>query len=48
MVYDVEYVDKISFMTDMKIFFTTIKKVILREDIYNEEGTTMEKFNGKN
>lgn len=46
--YDVEYVDKISFMTDMKIFFTTIKKVILREDIYNEEGTTMEKFNGKN
>ena len=48
--YDVYYVDHIGPMMDGKVFFTTIKKVLLRKDI-NQEGApsaTMEAFNGKN
>lgn len=30
---DVEYVEKLSFGLDVKIFFTTIKKVFVREDV---------------
>lgn len=47
---DVYYVDHISAAMDIKVFFTTIKKVLFRDDINQEEGTsaTMEAFNGKN
>jgi len=45
---DVWYVDHISFMTDIRIIFITIKKVLFREDINSETDTTMEAFNGKN
>lgn len=48
--YDVYYVDHIGLMMDGKVFFTTIKKVLLRKDINQEGGpsATMEAFNGKN
>ena len=48
--YDVYYVDHIGAGMDIKVFFTTIKKVLFREDINSsEEGVaTMEAFNGHN
>lgn len=47
---DLEYVRNIGPMMDGKVFFTTIKKVLLRKDINQEGGAsaTMEAFNGKN
>lgn len=45
---DVWYVDHISFITDCKVIFTTIKKVIKRADISSETSVTMEAFNGHN
>lgn len=45
---DVWYVDHISFMTDLKVIFLTIKKVVCREDINQEGETTMEEFDGHN
>lgn len=45
---DVWYVDHCSFRVDMKIFFLTIKKVLVREGISQEGQATMEYFNGKN
>lgn len=47
---DVYYVDHIGAAMDIKVFFTTIKKVLGRVDINQEGGTaaTMEAFNGKN
>ena len=45
---DVWYVDHYSFRVDMKIFFLTIKKVLVREGISQEGQATMEYFNGKN
>ncbi len=47
---DVWYVDHVSFMTDLKVFFITIKNVLMRKDINNEGGksATMEPFNGSN
>lgn len=45
---DVWYVDNISFLTDCKVIFTTIKKVIGREDINSATSATMEPFNGNN
>ncbi len=45
---DVWYVDHCSFMIDIKIIFTTIKKVFIREGISQEGQATMEYFNGKN
>lgn len=45
---DVWYVDHISFITDCKVVFTTIKKVFGREDINSETSATMEYFNGNN
>lgn len=39
---DIEYVNNISFLLDLKIFFLTIKTVLIREGINNEKGTTME------
>lgn len=45
---DVWYVDHISFITDCKVIFTTIKKVLGREDINSSTAATMEPFNGNN
>lgn len=45
---DVYYVDNISFVVDIKIFFMTIKKVFVREGISQEGQATMEAFNGNN
>ncbi|WP_294324225.1 sugar transferase [uncultured Chryseobacterium sp.] len=45
---DVWYVDNISLILDIKIYFLTIKKVILKEGISQEGQVTMEGFNGKN
>lgn len=49
---DVWYVDHCSFKTDMKVIFTTIKKVLKREDITSEnvgeQRITMQEFNGNN
>lgn len=47
---DVYYVDHIGLAMDLQVFFTTIKKVLLRKDINTTSGksATMEYFNGKN
>lgn len=45
---DVWYVDHCSFVVDCQIFFMTIKKVFLREDINQEGSATSENFNGHN
>ena len=47
---DVWYVDHCSLMTDLKVIFITIKKVLGREDINTTTGkaATMEYFNGHN
>lgn len=43
---DIEYINKISFITDIKIFFKTILKVLNKEGISQENNVTMEKFEG--
>lgn len=45
---DVYYVDHIGAAMDIKVFFTTIKKVFGRADINQDGMATMEAFNGKN
>ena len=45
---DVWYVDNISFATDLKVLFITIKKVLCREDINSATSATMEYFDGTN
>lgn len=45
---DVWYVDNISFITDCKVIFTTIQKVLERKDINSAVSATMEPFNGNN
>ena len=47
---DVYYVYHIGPMMDIKVFFTTIKKVLFRDDINQEGGewATMDPFNGHN
>ena len=45
---DVWYVDHISFITDCKIIWITIQKVIKRADISSGTSVTMEPFNGYN
>ena len=45
---DVWYVDHCSLMLDLKIIFTTIKKVLVRDGISQEGQATMEAFNGNN
>ena len=44
--YDIWYVEHISFFLDLKIFFLTIKKVLVREGINTENTATTERFNG--
>jgi len=48
--YDVEYVRNIGPMMDIRVFFTTIKKVLFREDINTTTGqsATMDYFDGTN
>lgn len=43
---DVEYVDNISFVNDVKIILKTIKTVVKREGISSETSATMEEFMG--
>lgn len=45
---DVEYVDNLSLMMDLKVFFTTFKKVFKSEGISQEGQATAEPFNGNN
>jgi sugar transferase EpsL len=45
--FDNWYVDHCSFLTDCKIFFLTIKKVIKREGVAEEGHVTMSKFSNK-
>lgn len=46
--YDVYYVDHIGLKMDVKVFFTTIKNVLMRKDINSATAATMEPFNGNN
>lgn len=43
---DVWYVENLSFATDVKIIFLTVKKVFCREGISSETSATMEEFTG--
>lgn len=43
---DVEYVDNITFLGDIKIIFTTVIKVLKHEGISEENGATMTAFTG--
>lgn len=45
---DVWYVDHCTLVTDIKVIFITIKKVLVREGISQEGNATMEPFNGNN
>lgn len=44
--YDVEYVDNITFIGDVKIIFATVKAVFKRSGITSETSATMEEFKG--
>lgn len=46
--YDVWYVKHLSFMTDVEVIVTTIKKVLVRDGISQEGQATMVFFNGMN
>ena len=43
---DVWYVDRCSFLLDLKIIFLTVKKVFVREGISSDTSVTMEPFTG--
>lgn len=45
---DVWYVDHISLITDLKVIYITIKKVLCRADISSRTSATMEPFDGNN
>lgn len=45
---DVWYVDHCTLLIDMRVFFITIKNVIMRKDINSTTAETMEAFNGNN
>ena len=45
---DVWYVKNRSFLLDLKIIFLTVKKVIIKEGINQDDNVTMEYFNGTN
>ena len=45
---DVWYVDHCTLMTDIKVIFITIKKVLVRDGITQEGNATMKPFNGNN
>ncbi|MCC5922060.1 MAG: sugar transferase [Cyclobacteriaceae bacterium] len=46
--YDVEYVNNLSFLLDMKILFLTVKKVVVREGVNQSEERPMFPFDGSN
>ncbi len=46
--YDVWYVDHLSLMTDLKVIWITIQKVLQRDGINEEGQATKEPFNGHN
>lgn len=46
--YDVWYVDHVSFVTDLKVIWLTVKAVLRRSGISHEGAATMEPFNGRN
>jgi len=43
---DIEYVENISFIFDLKIMFLTVKKIVKRDGINYSDTVTMEKFRG--
>lgn len=45
---DVWYVDHCTLLTDIKVIFITIRKVLVRDGISQEGSATMEPFNGNN
>lgn len=45
---DVWYVDHVSLLTDLKVIWITVMKVLKREDISQEGQATIEAFNGHN
>ena len=44
--WDIRYVDNISLVMDVQIFFKTIKQVVKKEGISSNTSVTMEEFNG--
>lgn len=46
--YDVYYVDNVSLQLDMRIFFKTIRKVLISEGINANDHSTIEPFDGNN
>ena len=44
--YDIYYVERVSFLLDLKIFCLTLKKILFHEDINSSKSVTMEKFQG--
>lgn len=44
--WDIDYVDRITFIGDLKIVFSTLITVLKREGINSETATTVEEFNG--
>lgn len=46
--FDIDYIESISFLLDIKIIFLTIKKVVIKEGISSDTSVTIEKFNGEN
>lgn len=44
--YDLWYIDNHSFLLDIKILYITLKKIIIKEGIYNSEGQSVTKFKG--
>ena len=44
--YDVKYVEKISFLLDLKILLKTVQKVAARKDIQNQTDRPMPRFTG--
>lgn len=43
---DIEYVENITFIGDLKVIFLTLKKVLIREGISSNTAVTMEPFSG--
>jgi len=43
---DIEYVENITFLSDWKIIFSTVKAVLIRDGISSETSVTMEEFTG--
>lgn len=46
--HDVWYVDHCTLSTDLKVFWISVKKVLVRDGISSESSVTMEPFRGNN